>query len=431
MNKRTVRVLVTISFATMLVILYLLAGVSLFTLMRMSETIAEVVEETTEEGQPILELLHTVQSSDHIGHDYLTYGTDYERSRYEEITLKTIASFERALKAPYKDELEKELVRRAFIKWRVVHNLTLANISSNDPAVKLKYMRKIDSQLEEIKEALLGALDRAQYEMGEMEASTSLLWEMTSIFIIFISIVALVLSVFLWNWLVRGITGPLERLAQSVKAVGIGERPIETEGLSDDEMGRLIRAVNDLTGRVYEDTSRLDDPAEYDELTGLYNHRALLNLLNKEVSRCQRYKRSFSFILLDVDNFKQINDKYGHLAGDEAIRQLATMILDSIRDVDKAARYDGDEIAVILPETKGAKALAVAERIRLFVATQHVLLPGGQMESLKISLGLSEYPGGKDTSMDVISAANEALFEAKRKGRNTVCVDSWLKKSIA
>ena len=430
MNKRTVRFLVTAAFAGMLVLMYTLAGVSLFTLMRMNETRKDIVEETTEEGQPLLDLLHNVQESDHSGHDYLTYGTFHERSRYKASAAITIAAFESALKAPYEDNEEKTLVRRAFIKWKVAHNLTLSHTSGNDPAVKLKYMRKIDSQLEEVEKALMGALDRAQFEMQEMESSTSMLWRLTSIFIIFTSIIALLLSVFLWNWLVRGITEPLESLAKSVKAVGTDERPIETEGLSDDEMGRLIRAVNDMAGRVYENTSALKDQAEHDELTGLYNHSALLRLLDEEVARCQRYKRSFSFILLDVDNFKQINDTYGHAAGDEAIKQLATLVKDSIREVDKAARYGGDEIAVILPETEGTKALAMAEHIRMGVSSQHILLPGGEMKSLEISLGLAEYPGGKDTPKDLMSAADEALNEAKRMGRNTVCVDSWLKKSI-
>ncbi len=430
MNKRPVRVMVTAAFVAILVLMYALAGVSLFTLTRMNEAIKEVVEESTEEGQPLLELLHNVQRSDHSGHDYLVYGTDYERSRYKASASITIAAFEHALKAPYEDDEEKTLVRRAFIKWKVAYNLTLAHTPGNDPAVKLKYMRRIDSQLEEVEKALLGALDLAQIEMGEMESSTLMLWRLTSIFIIFTSVIALALSVFLWNWLVRGITEPLERLAKSLKAVGADERPIETEGQSDDEMGRLIRAVNDMAGRVYENTSVLKDLAEHDELTGLYNHRGLLRLLDEEVARCQRYKRSFSFILLDVDNFKQINDTYGHVTGDEAIKQLATLIKDSIREVDKAARYGGDEIAVILPETEGINALAVAERIRLGVSAQQVLLPEGGMKSLEISLGLAEYPGGKDTSRDLISAADEALYEAKRKGRNTVCVDSWLKKSI-
>ncbi len=423
--------MVSAALAAMLALLLLLSGVSMYTLTNMRETIEEVVEETTEEGQPLLNLLHTVQRSDLSGHDFLAYGTDHERSRYAEDSAKTIAAFESALHAPYEDNEEKALVRRAFIKWKVVHNLTLSHSTDKDPAVKLKYMRKIDSQIEEVGQALLGALDRAQYEMAEMESSTSMLWRMVTVFIIFISILALVSTIFLWNWLVKGITGPLEDLAKSVKAVGVDERPIETEGLSDDEMGRLVRSVNDMAGRVYANANELKDMAEHDELTGLYNHRALLRLLDEEVVRCQRYKRAFSFILLDVDNFKEINDTYGHPAGDEAMKQLAIMIKDSIREVDKAARYGGDEIAVILPETEGVEALAMAERIRMGVATQHVLLPGGGIESLKISLGLAGYPGGKDTIRDLIEASDGALYDAKRNGRNTVCMDTWLKKSIS
>lgn len=423
--------MVTAALATMLALLLVIAAVSLYTLTNMRKTIEEVVEETTEEGQPILNLLHSVQKSDHSGHDYLTYVTDYERFRYTEAAAKTIKAFESTLTAPFEDKEEKKLVRRAFIKWKVVHNLIISHSTDKDPVIKLQYMRKIDSQIEEIEQALVDALGRTQHEMNEMESGTSFLWRLTSILIIFISILALAIAIFLWNWLVSGITGPLEHLAKNIKAVGIDEHPIEAEGLSDDEMGRLVRAVNDMAGRVYSDANALKDMAEHDELTGLYNHRALMGLLEDEVVRSLRYNRFFSFILLDVDNFKEINDTYGHVAGDEAMKQLAVMIKESIREVDKVARYGGDEIAIILPETKGSKALAMADRIRLGVAAQYVLLPGGEMKPIEISVGLAEYPGGKDTVRDLIEAADGALYDAKRSGRNTVCMDSWLKNNLS
>ncbi len=420
----TIRLQVTTALACSLVLVFAIAGGSFFFTMELTHTIEEAIEESTMESQPLLELIQAVQESYLEGHDYLIYGTKNELAEYKSTAKRTDIAFESAMNAPFEDEKEKELVRHAFIKWKVANNLTLSHVPGEDPGIKLMHMRKIDNQLNEIQTSLNWAFERTQEEMDEIKAGALALKRMSTIFIFTLSVLAVISIVLLWRWLVHSITGPLKELANNVNAVGTGEVVLETNVVGDDELGRLVRAVNDMSARVSENTTSLKELAGHDELTGLYNNRALMGLLEDEIARSSRYGHAFSFILLDIDHFKDINDTYGHAAGDDVICQLATLITESIRDVDKVARYGGDEIAIILPETDGTKALAMAERIRLGVSSQHVMLPGGEMLRIEISIGMAEYPGKKESIRDLISAADNALYEAKRKGRNRVCTES-------
>jgi len=166
---------------------------------------------------------------------------------------------------------------------------------------------------------------------------------------------------------------------------------------------------------------RLRSLANRDELTGLYNRRALDGLLREEVSRHERYGRPFSLVMLDVDYFKAINDSYGHPVGDEVLRWLARLVRDCVRAVDMPARYGGEELAVVLPEMDSGLALKVAERLRLRVAARPFSFGSARRQtqlSVTLSLGVAALPDDAPTVASLIAAADRALYAAKRGGRN-------------
>ncbi|HEX8597619.1 MAG TPA: GGDEF domain-containing response regulator [Chloroflexia bacterium] len=170
----------------------------------------------------------------------------------------------------------------------------------------------------------------------------------------------------------------------------------------------------------------LRDLAIRDELTGLYNRRQMDRLLEEEVTRCLRYNHPLSLIILDIDNFKSINDTYGHLAGDQVLRSVARMFADKLRASDSIARYGGDELAVILPETSESGTLLVAERMRLAVAAHDftsVLTPAQRAAQFPklcptISMGVACASEAAYTAVGLFAAADQALYRAKRSGRN-------------
>src|SRR5215204_201566 len=158
-----------------------------------------------------------------------------------------------------------------------------------------------------------------------------------------------------------------------------------------------------------------------DHLTGLANRRRFERQLEREVARTERYNRHFCLLLVDIDNFKDVNDTYGHEAGDEALRRVANVIQSSTRGIDTGARIGGDEFAVILPETELARGLEVAERLRAAIAA----LDLGPAAGVTASLGVAEFPSCARTGDELRAAADAALYEAKRAGRNrTACASA-------
>ena len=161
-----------------------------------------------------------------------------------------------------------------------------------------------------------------------------------------------------------------------------------------------------------------------DDLTGLANKRAFRELIGREAARATRFGHDLSLVILDIDDFKLVNDTYGHLQGDEVLQAVAGVVAEESRGIDLPARYGGEEFVVALPETDSDGALEVAERIRARIELTAVrLIEGHDAISVTASIGVSTAPpGGAGGVEALISAADEALYEAKRRGKNRVIV---------
>lgn len=163
--------------------------------------------------------------------------------------------------------------------------------------------------------------------------------------------------------------------------------------------------------RLYAKTERM---ARVDSLTGLLNRRSLDEILSSEIGRHSRYGGIFSLIILDLDSLKSLNDNFGHLAGDELLRQIGAIMSNAIRESDRAFRYGGDEFAILLPQTTIEAALKVAERIR---QQTYAMIEIGS-KPISISLGLASWPVDGVLANDILAAADKALYQAKRSGGN-------------
>lgn len=155
-----------------------------------------------------------------------------------------------------------------------------------------------------------------------------------------------------------------------------------------------------------------------DSLTGLYNRRYLEDAAEKELKRTGRSKKKFSLIMLDIDNFKNINDTHGHSVGDEVLVNASATIKKSIRDQDVACRYGGEEFVVLLPETGDKGALSCAKKIRKNVEGSFIYSGTNAKVSITISSGIATYPDHGENIDDIIKNADNALYVAKRSGKN-------------
>lgn len=166
--------------------------------------------------------------------------------------------------------------------------------------------------------------------------------------------------------------------------------------------------------------ARLEQKSRSDELTGLFNRRYFEERLREELSRHSRYGDVFSIFMIDLDNFKAYNDVYGHPAGDVILGQIGRIIKDSIRNVDQAFRYGGDEFVVILPQTARDAAYVVAERVRRQIVEEM------QKKAIAVtsSIGLASYPADGMLSGELVDVADTALYHAKRTGGNRIFLSS-------
>ncbi len=239
--------------------------------------------------------------------------------------------------------------------------------------------------------------------------------------------------------MVRPILKPIRALAKGAKKIKEGMVGVKIAVVSDDEIGLMSETFNEMAEEIalaraklqannkelnarnkdLEDLNiKLEELSITDGLTGLFNHRQFWNLLHKELVRVERTKADLSVILIDLDDFKNVNDRFGHPVGDVLLQAFTGVLKESVRETDMVARYGGEEFAVMLPETSGKGAMKVAENIRAGTEKMVFKVPDTDITfSITVSIGVSVYEGNK---REFFNAADKALYLSKDKGKNCV-----------
>jgi diguanylate cyclase (GGDEF)-like protein len=230
------------------------------------------------------------------------------------------------------------------------------------------------------------------------------------------------------------IVRPLHRLTSGAAAIAEGDLLVELPVVGSGELVSLTNMFNLMvfglrearekladTNTVLRDKNRvLHEISIKDGLTGAFNRNYLTKILTNEFNRSRRNERSFAVLMVDIDHFKNYNDAYGHQAGDAALTKTAKTLQEAVRNCDYVARYGGEEFLLLLPETGLEDAEQSGERIRHDV--DRMLDGDDERAPITISVGVASYPDCGDDVDEVVRAADVALYEAKRAGRNRVMV---------
>jgi len=191
--------------------------------------------------------------------------------------------------------------------------------------------------------------------------------------------------------------------------------PEEQKGLSV-LAGQVDLQVNRI--RLYE---KIQEMAITDGLTGIYVRRHLLERFQEELERSEKHKFNLSFLMVDIDHFKECNDEYGHLVGDAVLKEISQISKQGLRQVDLVGRYGGEELGIVLPETAKEGGRQVGEKLRK--AIEHYNFKAyDEVTRVTVSIGLATFPDDASTRDDLIEKADQALYKAKSAGRNKVCV---------
>ena len=265
---------------------------------------------------------------------------------------------------------------------------------------------------------------------------------------ILLAVITLVFGAGLSFLLARQMTNPLGELTNVATEMADGNLSIRAKLHSEDEIGRLgetfnkmasaiqkretelrnlaaglEQAVTERTAELRQQNKALEKMAISDPLTGIFNRRYFFELAEIEIERSQRYGHSLSVAIIDLDNFKKMNDTFGHMVGDKILVDFTDLCLESLRSADIFARYGGDEFVVLMPEADCSAARMTAERLRKLVSEKTWVYDKGDDGFMTISLGITCMKGNQDLSFDVlISQADQAMYTSKQAGRNSVSV---------
>ncbi|MCI0650906.1 MAG: GGDEF domain-containing protein [Planctomycetes bacterium] len=189
-----------------------------------------------------------------------------------------------------------------------------------------------------------------------------------------------------------------------------------------DYLGRVRKVIRQPRLLDRRDFEHLEESVITDELTGLYNRRFMKGAYQREIRRARRYAKALTVMLIDIDRFKNLNDTYGHALGDQVLVAVAGLLREVCRETDIIGRFGGDEIVVLLPETRKQDAFTLAERVRS-AARDRTPLAGpspGQEVRFSLSIGLATYPDDSQETAELLEFADRALYQSKERGRDTV-----------
>ena len=224
------------------------------------------------------------------------------------------------------------------------------------------------------------------------------------------------------NGLQGDIDGRIDRILEGVDRFRDNQK--QRQQRSEQELKSLreqLRATEDESARLRDSLSEQRTRAATDALTHIPNRHAYHDRLGHEYSRWRRYRGKLAMVICDIDHFKQVNDKYGHMAGDAVLKHISTLLRNGVRESDFVSRYGGEEFVILLPETTLVDATKAINKLRQRIAQTNPNI-GGQSVNVTVSFGVAEFEGD-DVPRDVFHRADTAMYRAKSKGRNQVCCE--------
>ena len=415
-----------VGMGVMLLPLVVLASLALFSFQNVTNAMDDMVDEATKELAIVQRLQFLIQRAMIADHDAMAEdpADPTARARLNEAYRSVDKVFDDVHTGPFALPEERALIQSAHEEWRQGRQLSEVLFAAPRPSFDQPFVRDMErahAHHYRALEKLEQVHTLAQQEMNAQLAYAISLRRKIRIGAGLVFAVGLGIAIAVGTALARSVLTPLRGLEKGAQRFGAGDLSSRVRPIGNDELAQLAGTFNAMADKLAQSQALLRELSTHDSLTGLLNYRELHRQLADEAERSRRYGRPFSLVMLDIDHFKAVNDTYGHLAGDKALRALAALIRQEVRPTDVVARYGGEEFVLVLPETAGPGAMTLAERLRVRVAGHAVAVTADQAISMTVSIGVASYPDGANAVQKLLSAADQALYAAKSAGRNRVC----------
>lgn len=394
-----------------------------YLLPRLVDPLENIVREVTEEMNPVMHLQVALLKAAMPVNDYLINGDPGELIQFIQLNHRVELAFEEAAPERFAQAQERELIVSARRQWQEARQLGEALLRLHDPIndpQAARDMKRFDAHVY-LSVSLLGQIHDISRRVIDADRATARITRTRSALIRYGAFTAaLAISLFTSIALARSVLAGVGALQQGTARLAAGELSHRVVLARRDELGELATAFNVMAERLEDNQKALYELATRDGLTGLYNHHTFYTLLADELARAQRFNRTVSLLMLDIDHFKRVNDTYGHLAGDAVLKGLSELLGSHARAIDRVCRYGGEEIAIILPETDLDAAANIAERMRAAVEAQPFDVNAGVPVRITVSIGVASWPVQADSEQTLVAAADAAMYAAKQRGRNRI-----------
>ena len=274
---------------------------------------------------------------------------------------------------------------------------------------KIMIMKPIQKFLEAVEARMISELNTLQAKQEEY------LWYVIILMIIS-TIMAIIIAVYVRNKIVL----PIFSLDHDAHTIAGGNYQVRCKINAENEIGSLSQSLNEMADHIELDIKKLEKLATTDELVGITNRRSFMKYLDLEIERSHRYGEPLSLLMLDVDYFKEFNDSYGHIIGDEVLKLICKVSQTALRENDLMGRIGGEEFAFLLPTTNIDSAILVAERIRTTVENSFLMIDS-EKRQVTVCIGATELVKEDDIS-SFLDRADRAMYKSKENGRNQT---SW------
>ncbi len=419
----SLKTLYNLGIFLMFVALFLVGGASLNSLKTAIALSNTVVEKSLSEIHHTMALRLALSQAAMPVNDHVIHANPLEQGNYQQLNALVERNFDIMAESVNLNTLQRELLNLARDKWTQARKAGDAIMQIRDPVSSPEAARQMEQFDLIIDNAIAILSDLYQSIYQETARSHDKLHEIESgavLMVVVLGALALILVAFASVLLGKSFFPPIRNMLAGLQLFGQGRLEHRIDSAMPKEFEELASGINSMAGKLEQIHIELKKAAIYDQLTGCFNRRQLDQDIIKLFSQSRRTGESLSLLMLDLDLFKQVNDTYGHAAGDEVLRSFAKVISKQLRQYEVFYRFGGEEFIIILPAAEEADAVRLAERIRASIADMPVDVGNEQPIRITASIGVVSYPRSATSVKDLFEMADQALYAAKENGRNCV-----------